>query len=125
MKKYRILIIEDDKILLEVITEWLKQKGHEVTSALTATKVPRQQWSQFDCIVTDIKQPGIDGIEFTQLVRLADGPPVIVISGYDTINAPNRALKAGAAAFFEKPFKLEELLKTIESCCQGRAPTVK
>ena len=116
MKKYRVLIVEDDKILLEVLSEWFKQKGHHVTSASAVTEVPINQWNQFDCIITDVKLPGIDGIEFTQLVRKANGPPVIVISGYASSSSNILALEAGAVAFFEKPFKVKELLKTIESC---------
>jgi CheY-like chemotaxis protein len=117
MKKYHILIVEDDRILLEVLTEWFEQKGHTVTSASTVMNLPKHKWSQFDCIITDVRMPGIDGIEFTQLVRKADGPPVIVVSGYAPTTSNTRALEAGAVAFFEKPFKLKDLLKTIETYC--------
>jgi len=57
------------------------------------------QWQEINCIITGINQPGMDGLEFTELVRLKGGPPVIVMSGYNPQLSSLEALTAGAVAF--------------------------
>jgi two-component system response regulator FixJ len=99
---------------------WFEMNGHQVTSSQTADEIvwlSQWQWQCFDCILTGINQPGLNGLEFTELVQENDGPPVVVMSGYKPEVAKVRAFEAGAAAYLKKPLDLQELLKTIDSCC--------
>ena len=118
MNPHRILVIDDDKVILWILKEWLELNGHLVTCAESVDEIlwlSLWQWSGFDCIITGINQPGLDGIEFTQLVQTTEGPPVIVMSGFNPQTAEPRAIAAGAAAFLSKPFDLQELLKVIDA----------
>jgi DNA-binding response OmpR family regulator len=120
MNKYHILIVDDDQILVETIQEWLEMNGYQVTIAAYANDeiwLSQWQWERFDCIITGIYQPGLNGLTFTKLIRDSDGPPVIVISGYEPETSSLTALEMGAVAFIKKPFDLRELLKIVEACC--------
>jgi DNA-binding response OmpR family regulator len=70
-------------------------------------------WQDINCIITGINQPGINSLEFTEIVRHKGGPPVIVMSGYTPQLSSLEALEAGAVAFLAKPFMLDELLKRL------------
>jgi CheY-like chemotaxis protein len=65
------------------------------------------QWRDFDCIITGINQPGMNGLLFTVLVRANNGPPVIVMTGYKPTEARALAFRAGAASFLQKPIDLK------------------
>jgi len=86
MNKYRILIVDDEQAIRDALKEWLEMNGYEVTVAIGVEDViwlSDWQWQGFNCIVTGINQPGLNGLEFTNLVKSCDGPPVVVgiISG--------------------------------------------
>jgi DNA-binding response OmpR family regulator len=118
MKKLRVLIVDDDGLIASVLKEWLEINGHQATTAEAVDDfvwLSSWQWQNLDCIVTGINQAGLNGIDFTRLVRKTGGPPVIVMSGYLPEIAKVWALEAGAAAFLRKPFKLTELLEVIDS----------
>lgn len=120
MTKFHVLVVDDDRNIAEAIQEWLEMNDFQVTIAAAADDVvwlSRWQWERFDCILTGINQPGLDGLTFTQLIRKSGGPPVIVMSGYESEIAGVKALEMGAAAFLKKPFDLLELLKIVEACC--------
>jgi len=68
-----------------------------------------------DCMITDIRMPGMDGLELQRRVRLErPGLAVILISAHNDEEIRRRALSQGAAAFLNKPFDAAELLGTIE-----------
>jgi CheY-like chemotaxis protein len=118
MKKLHVLIVDDDGLIASVLKEWLEVNGHQATTVESADDfvwLSSWQWQKFDCIVTGINQPGLNGIEITRLMRDKGGPPVIVMSGYLPEMAKEWALEAGAAAFLRKPFKLTELLEVIDT----------
>ena len=123
MNKYRILIVDDEQAIRDVLKEWLETNGYEVAVALGAEDViwlSDWQWNGFDCIVTGINQPGLNGLEFTNLVKCCDGPPVVVMTGYQSEEVRPIACRLGAAAFMNKPFNLDDFLQIIDDCCQKR-----
>jgi DNA-binding response OmpR family regulator len=90
----------------------------KVTTAITcdeALSLSPAQWQEINCIITGINQPGMDGLGFTELVRLKGGPPVIVMSGFSPELASQTALTAGAVAFLAKPFMLDGLPKLLRN----------
>ena len=120
MKKYHIVIVDDDQAIVETLKQWLEMNGYQVTIAMAADEVvwlSQWQWERFDCIITGINQSGLNGLTFTKLIRDSGGPTVIIMSGYKPEIARVRALEMGAAAFIKKPFSLEGLLEIVESCC--------
>jgi DNA-binding response OmpR family regulator len=116
-----LLIIDDDQSILEMLALLFRMNGHQVTCAEYADEISWYsdwQWQDFDCIITGINQPGMNGLLFTVLVRANNGPPVIVMTGYKPTTARALAFKAGAASFLQKPIDLRKLLKIVDVCCE-------
>jgi DNA-binding response OmpR family regulator len=123
MKKH-ILVIDDDPALVDIIGKWLHINGFKVTTAHTcdyALSLSPALWQDINCIITGINQPGINGLQFTELIHLKGGPPVIVMSGFRPELASQTALKAGAVAFLKKPFVLNELLELLHNTLSIKA----
>jgi two-component system response regulator FixJ len=69
-----------------------------------------------DCILLDIRMPGMDGLELqAHLTELGISPPIIVMTGHGDVQSAVRAMKAGAVDFIEKPYNEETLLNAIET----------
>ena len=113
----KILIVDDDVDLLRGLTIRLKAVGYEVvcaTDAIFAVSVAMQD--KPDLIILDIGLPGGDGfviMERLSKIRSTVTIPVIILTARDQFGNKERALKAGAVAFFQKPADNSELLATI------------
>ena len=111
----RIVVIDDDEATRQSLEQMLSLRGHEVK--LFASAEPALGWpglSDVDCVVTDVKMPGMDGEAFLAEVGRRDLPaPVVMITGHGDIAMAVRCLKAGAYDFVEKPFDDEVLLASI------------
>jgi DNA-binding NtrC family response regulator len=106
-----ILIIDDEKSLLDLLTVVFKKEGYAVkTAASAAGAFEVLAKEEIDLVVTDIKMPGADGMDVLRYVRenLPD-LPVILITAYGSIAQAVEALKAGALDYVVKPFDVEEL----------------
>ncbi len=106
-----ILIIDDEKSLLDLLTVVFKKEGYAVKSAQTAAggfEILAKE--DIDLVITDIKMPGADGMDILRYARenLPD-LPVILITAYGSIAQAVEALKAGALDYVVKPFDVEEL----------------
>jgi DNA-binding NtrC family response regulator len=111
-----ILVVDDDENILEVIRARLEANGYQVETCsdpLEALAVVREQ--ECDLVVSDVRMPQIDGIEFLRRVRqLRHRVPVILLTAYGTIPSAVEAIKEGAFDYLTKPFQGKELLKTVE-----------
>lgn len=111
----RILVIEDDPVLGEVIEEYLAQYYDVVRTFDTQEAYERIEADRFDLIVSDINLPGENGIDFVKTIRTYDDTtPVIVVTAYDDTEHLKRSFEAGAHDYLKKPFDLEELRLRIE-----------
>lgn len=117
MAEKKILIVDDDVDLLRGLTIRLKANGYEVVSATDAIfAVGVAMEERPDVIILDLGLPGGDGyVIMDRLSKIACtiGTPIIVLSAKDASSNKERALKAGAQAFFEKPADNDELLAAI------------
>jgi len=106
-----ILIVEDEPKMLRLLELNLGEEGysiHTVADAEAGLNALRQE--RIDLVVTDLKLPGMDGLEFLQAVKRADARiPVIVMTAYGTVETAVEAMKAGASDYVLKPFSLEEM----------------
>ncbi len=112
----KILIVDDDENILEVIRARLEASGYRVETfpdPLEALDLLREE--ACDLIVSDVRMPQIDGIEFLRRVRqLRHGVPVILLTAYGTIPSAVEAIKEGAFDYLTKPFQGKDLVKTVE-----------
>lgn len=107
----KVLIIDDDSSIRNMLSIVLKNEGYEVDaveSAIVALKKLKKE--TVDLIISDIKMPEISGIELLRKVKSIDREiPVIMITGFGSTNDAVEAMKIGAEDYINKPFNLEEL----------------
>jgi DNA-binding NtrC family response regulator len=110
-----ILIVEDEAKMSRLLELNLSEEGyttHAARDAETGLKILRRE--KIDVVVTDLKLPGMDGLEFLQAVKRASAAiPVIVMTAYGTVETAVDAMKAGASDYVLKPFSLEEMKLVI------------
>lgn len=106
----RILVIDDDEVVRDVLNTYLTGSGFEVVMACNGREgLDAAKEENFDLIVTDIMMPHISGIEvLKELAMINNTTPVIVITAYGTVQNAVEAMKLGAFDYITKPFNLEE-----------------
>jgi DNA-binding NtrC family response regulator len=115
-----VLVVEDEDKLRRVIELQLKGAGFDVLQAADAEAALRL-CDQADLILTDLKLPGMDGLELLEQLRRQDlRTAVIVMTAFGTIENAVQAMKAGAADFLPKPFSLDHLMAVVNKAMELR-----
>jgi DNA-binding NtrC family response regulator len=122
MNKNQILIIEDDRRLREVLQKILNRKGFNVDLAENGSEgLKKIKQDSFDVALTDLKMPGMDGMEVLQAIKkLSPQTYVIIMTAYGTIDSAVEAIRNGAFDYITKPFKTEEILIVLEKALEDR-----
>ncbi|MBA3018010.1 MAG: sigma-54-dependent Fis family transcriptional regulator, partial [Desulfobacteraceae bacterium] len=117
MAAENILIVDDDKNMLEVLSLRLEAEGYKVTAAAGAEDALKMAKDELlDLALVDLKLAGKDGIELMQdLRRITPEMPVIILTAYGTIETAVEAMKQGAYSYLTKPFNRRELLLQIKN----------
>jgi two-component system response regulator HydG len=144
----RILIVEDQSSMQQLLEEYLRPKGFDITCCQSATDAcqtlgitessaaksdfgfkpsseqtkPHESGteSEFDIILTDVKMPGMDGLEFCRTVKQRFASlPVIVMTAYGSLETAVEALRSGAFDFVTKPVELELLKASLERAAEN------
>jgi DNA-binding NtrC family response regulator len=119
--KERILVVEDEEKLRRVIELQLSSAGYEVDKAATAEEAIRLL-DRADMVVTDLRLPGMDGLELLSLIRRQNSQiPVVVMTAFGTVETAVGAMKAGAVDFLLKPFSLDHLMTVVHKALEVRA----
>ena len=120
--KGRILIIEDEKSLKEVLTILLEEEGYEITAASNGLEgMDYLQNDIFDLVVTDIKMPKADGFEVLKKVKeISPSTIVIMITAFGTTESTIEAMKLGAYDYIHKPFKIDEIRHVIQKAFEKK-----
>jgi len=115
-KPVRVLLVDDDESFRRVQQYQLTQKGFEVTDCADgATALEAFSEGLHDLVVTDIRMPGLDGLELlARLKAISRDTPVVVVTGHGTIETAVEAMKQGAFDFLTKPFPGDQLRLTLE-----------
>jgi two-component system response regulator PilR (NtrC family) len=110
----RILVVDDDEGIRGFLEIMLTREGYDVTTAPDATKaLSRCKKEKFDLILTDLKMPKVDGIQFLKAVKdISQETMVILITAYASPETAVSAMKEGAYDYIEKGFNIEDI-KTI------------
>jgi signal transduction histidine kinase len=106
----RILVVDDEKVVRELLAHMLREQGYDVEVAGSAREA-RALGGPWDLLLTDVVMPETDGVTLSEQV---DARHVLFISGYD-----QQALAAGDASFLQKPFGRDELTRTVRSLFDG------
>ncbi|MEO0117114.1 MAG: sigma-54 dependent transcriptional regulator, partial [candidate division WOR-3 bacterium] len=107
----QILIVDDEEIMRQSLTDWLKEDGYEVVAVEDGFKaLELVQKESFNVMLVDLKMPKMDGIEVLRAVKKLNlDVPVIIITAYATVDTAVAAMKEGAYDYIVKPFHPEEL----------------
>lgn len=112
----RILLVDDEPSILSVLSTLLKAEGYEVVPAQGGDKAQKHLESDaFDLMLSDIRMSPVNGMELLRQVRKArPAMPVIMLTAYGSVETAIEAMKLGAFDYVTKPFKVDELLITVE-----------
>ena len=118
----KILLLEDDAILGDIIGEYLEEQRHEVVRCYSVAEVnDRLDRERFDLYLFDINLPDGTGIALLQELRdFEDTTPAIIITAYDDTDHLLKSFDSGADDFIRKPFDLEELGARIRNLRKSR-----
>jgi len=112
----RILIVDDEENMRNTLAAVLKRQGYATETAASGEEaVSLAERAAFDLIITDLKMPDMDGIEVFRRVKVIQ-PDIaaIIITGYASLDSAIEAIRLGAYDYIVKPFKMEQLLLSIE-----------
>jgi DNA-binding NtrC family response regulator len=112
----KVLLIDDEKEFLEVMSERMRARGINVTTCASAREALKKiETTSFDAIILDLKMPEMDGLETLKVVKeKRPETQIILLTGHATVEKGVEAMKLGAMDFVEKPADLETLTKKIK-----------
>src|SRR6185503_17467392 len=119
----RILIVEDEAPMCELLTSFFTEKGYEIDTVQDGEHaLARLEERDYALVITDIKLPGMSGLELLASIRL-DWPEVavIIMTAFSSISSAVEAMKLGAEDYIGKPFQLDELAITVEKALERRS----
>ena len=123
-RRVNILIVDDDQSVRDMLSIVLKKEGYQVVdveSGLDALKELKNKKTKYDLVISDIKMPGVSGIELLRKIKTIDTElPVIMITAYASANDAVDAMKLGAEDYIIKPFNIEELKIIIAKSLRRR-----
>jgi DNA-binding NtrC family response regulator len=119
--KQRVLVVEDEDKLRRVLQLHLQGAGFEVDQARSGEEGLRFA-DRADLVITDLKLPGIDGLELIGALRRQNSrTPVVMITAFGSVETAVEAMKSGASDFVTKPFSLDHLLTVVNKALEMRA----
>lgn len=122
MSATRLLVVDDEQDLLELLVSRLKRKGFDVDSASTAEDaLELVKKNEYDIGVYDIRLPRMDGIELLkETKKIQSDIEVLILTGHGTIDTAIEAMKMGAFDYITKPYNLSELELTIGKAAENK-----
>src|SRR6476619_1264254 len=122
-EKARVLILDEDRIILQSLSQFLRREGYEVKTTDRADDALAQlEGSQFELLLADINLPGLKSGEFLREVRRRfPHVVVIVITGYGSIEGAVEATKIGAFEYLTKPIVDDEIKVVVEKAVRQQS----
>lgn len=115
-KKSHILIIDDDKEITTLISDYLIAHGYRTTWALNGLQINQLlRDNNFDLIILDVMLPGVDGLNLCQIIRKTQDTPIFMLSAANSTEDRVAGLELGADDYISKPFSARELLARIKA----------
>jgi DNA-binding NtrC family response regulator len=112
----KILLVDDEKDFLDVMSERIEARGMEVTTADSAEKaIESVESGGYDAIILDLMMPGMDGLQALKAIKKKNPDlQVILLTGHATVEKGIEAMKLGAMDFLEKPADINKLTEIIK-----------
>jgi len=122
MGQFRVLVVDDEAVIRDALKRILEGERFSVETCVSGhSAIESLHERDFDLIVTDLKMPGMNGIEVLKAVKtLQPGAPVIMITGYASVDTAVEAMKNGAVDYIAKPFSPEQFLEKVERALEQR-----
>ena len=117
MKGVKVLVIDDEKVVLDSVAKILTDEGYDVDANVSGREGLNQALEeQYDIVLTDIRMPDIGGMRVLRdIKRTKPSLPVVMITGYASVKSSVQAMKLGAADYVEKPFTPDQLIKAVDT----------
>jgi two-component system response regulator PilR (NtrC family) len=116
MNTGRILVVDDEESTRTTLHDYFTGIGYEVTTASDGEDaVKKFVPGAFDCVISDLLMPGMDGLELLRKIRIEDGEVFfLIITGYPGIDSAVNAMKEGAYDYITKPFHMDDMRMKVE-----------
>lgn len=120
MKKYSVLLVDDEETLLETLSLDLREEGYEVDSARSGQEsLALLARKNFDVVITDLSLNGSDGLTIVKEAKKTHPETmVIILTGYGSLSTAIEALRAGASDYLLKPCDRDDLALRVRSCVE-------
>jgi two-component system response regulator FixJ len=125
--KRKVYVIDDDEAMRDSLNFLLDSANFDVTLFESAVNfLEALPGLHFGCVVSDVRMPGLDGIELLKRMKAAHSTfPIIIMTGHGDVPLAVEAMKLGAVDFLEKPFEDDRLIGMIEGAIRQAGPAVK
>lgn len=111
-----VLLVDDDRVILNLLAEGLRDLGYEVAVAVSANEAIRCVAERsFDLAVLDMRMPEVNGLELARMLSESGGPPFVFLSAYGDKSVVREAADAGAMGYLIKPVDVSQLVPFIEA----------
>jgi len=116
MNQHSILVVDDELLIRDLLYDFFTEQGWEISVAESGEKALQILRSRkFDLVLTDLKMPVMDGLALTSQVKEDyPGLPVVIMTGYPSVDSAVSALRQKVADYIIKPFNINQLYKTVE-----------
>ncbi|MBI3813729.1 MAG: response regulator [Nitrospinae bacterium] len=116
MDKQKILLVDDERDILELFGEALEQEGYSIATAGNGNEgIEKFKGDIFDIVLSDLNMPGMSGLGFLkEIKRLNSRVPFIIITAYGSVETTVKALKDGAFDYITKPVNMEEIVPILK-----------
>jgi two-component system response regulator FixJ len=123
----KVYVIDDDEAMRDSLNFLLEAANFNVTLFETALRfLDALPGLEFGCVVSDVRMPGLDGIELLKRMKAGHSPfPIVIMTGHGDIPLAVEAMKLGAVDFLEKPFEDDRLIGMIEAAIRQAEPAAK
>ena len=126
-EKGKVYVIDDDEAMRDSLNFLLDSAGFDVTLFETAVSfLEALPGLDFGCVVSDVRMPGLDGIELLKRMKTGHSTfPILIMTGHGDVPLAVEAMKLGAVDFLEKPFEDDRLIGMIETAIRQAEPAAK
>jgi len=123
----KVYVIDDDEAMRDSLNFLLDSADYKVTLFETAVKfLDALPGLEFGCVVSDVRMPGLDGIELLKRMKAGHSTfPIVIMTGHGDVPLAVEAMKLGAVDFLEKPFEDDRLIAMIETAIRQAEPAAR